>query len=147
MNQVSTNFCKMTSARMGAGALVLGLLASACGTSPSVGKNELAQWEDAEVSQYVLTYEIAGGAGDLGPKTVRVSNGVVAEIISEPDGFSLPDYTIEDLFVQLDEADIVIDAEFDSELGYPTLLDLDPIKEAIDDEFSVRVVSFEKEAG
>ena len=34
-------------------------------------------------------------------------------------------------------------ADFDADLGYPTQIDLDPIENAIDDEFSVEVVSLE----
>lgn len=135
-----------TKMRCTTGSIALCLLVTACGSSSGVGKSEFAQWQAAEVNEYTFTYKVGGGVGVLGPKTVRVSNGVVTEVISEPDGFSLPDYTLADLFVQVDEADVVVSAHFDPELGYPIFLDLDPNESAIDDEFSITVVSFENEA-
>ena len=130
-----------------ASVLAIGLVITACGSTPSVAEAERAQWEAAEVSDYTLTYAVSGGAGNLGPKTVEVTDGIVTEIVKEPDGVSPADFTIERLFDELDAADIVLDVEFDPELGYPTYIALDPIEDAIDDEFSVTILSMETEGG
>lgn len=132
--------------RIAAGALVAGFLSSACASDPTVGQAERARWENAAIDEYTLSYKINGGAGDVGPKTVRVSNGVVMDIIAEPDRLiSLPDYTVDDLFDKLEASEEVIRATFDPELGYPTLLELDPIVAAIDDEVTISVVSLDDE--
>lgn len=128
--------------RLLASALALGLLTSGCGGS-SVTETERAKWEAAGITEYTLTYDITGGLGNRGPKTVQVSGGAVTEIISQPENSRTPDYTVEDLFDQLDAADIVVDVEFDPELGYPTYLALNPVEDAIDDEFGVTVLLLE----
>ena len=133
-------------ARFAAGALVAGLLSSACASDPTLGQAERARWENAAIDEYTLSYKINGGVGAVGPKTVRVSNGVVMDIIAEPDRLiSLPDYTVDDLFDKLEASEEVIRATFDPELGYPTLLELDPIVAAIDDEVTISVVSLDVE--
>lgn len=108
-------------------------------------------WESAAVESYRYSFTRHCFCGFVGTFTVTVTDGVVTAAVSEQDGESVPEAalpelsTIEGLF---DEAQRGIDvkahgfeAEYHPELGYPTLVDLDPIENAIDDEVTYRAES------
>jgi hypothetical protein len=102
-----------------------------------------AVWEAAGITSY--TYELRRLcycvlAGDL---TVTVADRAVVAV-ERADGGPIPASerhhveTIEDLFAiiqdAIDERAFRYAVEFDAELGYPTVVDLDPIRNVVDEE-------------
>lgn len=106
-------------------------------------------WADNGPDAYRLSYTITGQPGVLGPATVTVRDGTITSYeTSDP---ALEDgrvYTVEQTFfiiegVANDPEGDVLAVEFDAELGYAVSVSFDPIRGAIDDEWSLEVVSFE----
>lgn len=100
-------------------------------------------WEDAAIAEY--TYELTRlcYCGLAGPLTVTVADhAVVSATRADGERIAPQDLhvveTVDDLFnvVQraIDERAFRYAVEYHPELGYPTLVDLDPIREAIDEE-------------
>lgn len=108
---------------------------------------------DAAVgSSYELTFEYVGSASvDAGPVRVDVVDGQVVDA-DYPDPLletvltSIPFRTVAEMFdrarTTLEQGGLV-EVTFDESYGHPTLLTIDPVPDAIDDEYSVRVVSVE----
>ena len=140
--------------------LMLALILAACsaGSTTDFDKN-LAKWNDANISHY--RYQLFIGcfcpfAGDM-PLIIEVKDGEVVSM-TRSDGTPIsqtdPSYgvyesyaTIDRVFLKLEadqtgEADEVI-VTFDSTYGFPANVAVDNIKEAIDDEISYQVSSFE----
>ncbi len=103
-------------------------------------------------STYVVSFEFVGQvSAEAGPVTVEVAGGVVlAE--SYPDATlemvlpSIPLRTVEDMFERSLSTLVgggAVEVTFDESYGFPTMLTIDPVPGAIDDEFSVRVISVE----
>jgi hypothetical protein len=134
-----------------AAAAVLAMGGTACGLlEPDPWRVRQAEldvnrsvWEDAAITEY--TYELnrlcyCGLAGTL---TVTVADHAVVAVTRE-DGERIPPQdlhvveTVDDLFdvIQraIDEKAFRYTVEYHAELGYPTLVDLDPIRNAIDEE-------------
>ncbi len=126
---------------------------TACGTTletglgapPEVAGLEEAErrWKDAALTHYRVEYRIQGGV-EVGPIWVEVRDGEIVdrgfEGQLEPEGLVR---TIDDLFAEVRQVardGEVLAAEFDAEFGYPTLLSLDPIPDAIDDEFAYVII-------
>jgi hypothetical protein len=95
------------------------------------------------LSGYTITYFVTGGVGRVGPKAVQVVNAEAVEVDTSDPTQLAPSFSVADFFDEINAADVVVSADFDADLGYPTQIDLDPIENAIDDEFSVEVVSLE----
>ena len=102
-----------------------------------------AVWEAAAITSY--TYQLrrlcyCGLAGDL---IVTVEDQAVV-VVERLDGGAVPVNerqhveSIDDLFAivqdAIDDRAFRFAVEYDDELGYPTVVDLDPIKNAIDEE-------------
>ena len=134
-----------------AAAILAALTVSSCGLlEPDPWSDRQAEldanravWEATGITSY--TYQLrrlcyCGLAGDL---IVTVSDHAVVGV-ERVDGSPVPtserQYVegIDDLFdiVQdaIDERAFRYDVEYDDELGYPTVVDLDPIRNAIDEE-------------
>lgn len=130
-------------------ALVMG--AGACGLlEPDPWQSRQAEldanrsvWDDAAITEY--TYELnrlcyCGLAGAL--NVTVVDQAVVAATRADGGPIAPRELdvveTVDDLFdvIQraIDERAFSYRVEYDPELGYPTLVDLDPIREAIDEE-------------
>ena len=103
-------------------------------------------------STYVVSFEFVGQvSAEAGPVTVEVAGGVVVAE-SYPDATlemvlpSIPLRTVEDMFERSLSTLVdggAVEVTFDESYGFPTTLTIDPIPGAIDDEFSVRVISVE----
>lgn len=107
-----------------------------------------AQWEETDPGSY--RYDYFRGcfcAGPVGRFVVTVTDGTVTAVVTEPDGEPAPESalgafaTVEDLFQVVEDA---IRNEVDGfrvgyhpEYGFPTLIDIDRDKHAIDDELRV----------
>ena len=118
------------------------LTLAACGNSVEGLDAAEQRWVEAGIDSYSLEYTIGAGEGAAGSIRVEVVDGEVIDF----DGGSLFDEsmgrTVEDLFEEartVANDGVVLAAEFDPEWGYPTLLSFDPIENAIDDEYFVRV--------
>lgn len=101
---------------------------------------------------YVLTFEVVSAAtAEAGPIRVEVVNGRATNI-------SYPDAVTEQLLPQIPLLQVsdfferarnvladggAVEVEFDEAYGYPVVLSLDPIVNAVDDEMSILVRSVE----
>jgi len=134
---------------MAVAALALG--AGACGLlEPDPWRSRQAEldvnrsvWEDAAITEYTYELKRMCYCGLAGALNVTVADhAVVAATRVDGQRIAPQDLhvveTVDDLFdvVQraIDERAFRYTVEYDPELGYPTLVDLDPIREAIDEE-------------
>lgn len=137
---------------------VLTIILAAC-TGASEYDQNLAKWQAADISHY--RFELFIGcfcpfAEDM-PLTVEVLNGEIVSITradgspveaTDPSRGVYESYaTIDRLFAELKadlsgEADEVV-VTYDPTYGFPVNISIDQIKEAIDDELSLQVSSFE----
>ncbi len=119
--------------------------------SASSAIDEAERTFDAAVgSTYVVAFEFIGSASvDAGAVRVAVVDGEVSEAIyPEPVLASIlpriPLLTVADMFdrarITLEQGGLV-EITFDESYGHPTMLTIDPVPDAIDDEYSVRVIS------
>ncbi len=144
--------------------LVCAVLAASCGSDSAQDKTTAAvlaideaerTFDSAVGSSYEITFEFVGSASvGAGPVRVEVVNGEVVdadypEPILETVLTSIPLRTVADLFdrarITLDQGGLV-EVTFDESYGHPTVLTIDPVPEAIDDEYSVHVISVEPSA-
>jgi len=129
----------------------------------SAGKREFSRnqkmWQDANISHYRFELDIGCYCGFQAPMPleVEVSNNVILSI-TDSDGKLItqtdPNYewysqyaTIDRLFTDL-KADLggavdEVTATYDPTYGFPDKINIDVIKEAVDDELSLRVSRFE----
>ena len=112
-----------------------------------------ARWDASGVSEYRWTLTPRCFCG-LQPTTVTVRGGVPVDVVvnghsiqpAEWDETQLPSLTVEAVFAQIDEnagAD-ALSYTFDPELGYPTSVQADVWKEAVDDEWSLTIDRFQR---
>lgn len=112
-------------------------------------------WADTGVDSY--RYRVMRGcfcSGPVGTFRVTVTDGVVTAAESTYDGEPVPDDvlplvpTVDSLFAVIEEAigsevdGLVV--EYHSDLGYPTLIDIDWIERAIDDEVIYEAAGLEE---
>ena len=111
----------------------------------------MARWDATGPVSYVYTYETVCFCPFSGPITVTVENGTVTDVTApeaDLDGADLTEkgLTVEDLFeIAIDaetDAD-VLDVRYDAEYGYPTVIDIDYVLDAADDEIAYTVTDFE----
>jgi len=119
-----------------------------------VGEYDAAvRWADNQPAGYRLTYTVTGQPGLLGPATVTVEDGIITSYETEDP--ALEDtriYTVEQTFFVIEEVandpeGDVVAVEFHAELGYTISASFDPIRGAIDDEWSLQVISFDAIGG
>jgi len=133
-------------------------------TACSMGGNEFSQnqkkWSDANIPHY--RYELSIGCfcpfRDQMPLKVEVQNGEIVSMINstgtvvtktDPSFENFSRYaTIDRLFTELDSDSVrkadVVTVKYDSTYGFPTEINIDFIKTAMDDELSLNVSAFEK---
>jgi hypothetical protein len=104
------------------------------------------QWQRAHVMTYEMTLVVSCFCGLQGPMIVSVRDGLVTEAHRVSDGQSLDTRwvpTVDTIFTRIDAAfrqrHGTIDLEFDAALGFPRHANLDPIRDAVDDEVSYQV--------
>ena len=114
----------------------------ACVGSPYTDELEDAEqrWADAAIDAYTyeLTWRCFCPAGGV-PVAIEVQGGeVVAATPAEPLD-EVPDDTVPDLFAIVSDAIASepdsLDVTYDATLGYPTRLDVDPMVNALDEEY------------
>jgi len=139
--------------------LALAILLAACtsGASNEYDQN-LEKWQNANIDHYRYTLFIGcfcPFTQDM-PLTIEVQNGEVVSIrkadgtlveSSDPSHqYYLPYAAIDRIFAELKsdlaEADEVL-VSYDATHGYPTTIAIDQIKNAVDDELSLKISDFE----
>jgi hypothetical protein len=141
------------------GAIAITLAAAACsllpGASPSAREIALRQlavhqalWQQKGPASYVITVErqcFCPGA----QYEITVTNGVVSKVapddapVQPAEVQGLPK-TVPELFAVVAglPAEAAVTVSYDEQLGYPTLISVDPIPNAIDDEYTIVVHGF-----
>lgn len=86
-------------------------------------------------------------AAPVGHFVVTVTDGTVTAAVTDPDGEPVPEamlaelHTVDELFDVIEDAiESEVDGfrvEYHPEYGFPTLIDLDPYRNAIDDELRI----------
>jgi Family of unknown function (DUF6174) len=140
-------------------ALALPLLLAACSFLPgaSLSPRELAlralatrqsQWAAAELDDYVLTIERQCFCPETSYE-ITVTDGVVTKVThggapAQPAEVQGLPKTVPELFAlvagQPPEAGLKV--EYDADRGFPTRIEVDPIQNAIDDEYTILVKAF-----
>ena len=103
------------------------------------------RWEDTGITSYTWTVDLLCFCGPLGPLQVTVRDGEVAETTPldprvEAGQDELPTATtVEDLFQKAEDAltsedSGAVSITYDETYGYPTKMDIDWIRDAVDDE-------------
>lgn len=109
-----------------------------------------ALWDAEGPESYELTYEKMCYCASVGPVTVTVESGEITDVAA-PEADDEAEATedalsVEDLLDKAADAEAdadVAEIEYDEEYGYPTLLDIDWLEDAVDDEVTYTVTSFE----
>jgi hypothetical protein len=139
--------------------VALAVILVACSAGGSEFSQNQKKWEDANISHYQFNLNIGCFCAfqDQMPLTVEVSNGEVVSMVGA-DGAAITatdvNYelfskyaTIDRLFSELDavlngDADEVT-VTYDATYGFPSQINIDYIKEAVDDELYLSVSGFE----
>lgn len=122
-----------------------------------------SQWQDNQLSNYTLTYRqscfCTGGI-----HRITVTNGVISDVALVDDNgnvlMTIPAeeyvnyYTVDGLFdlvAKIDQSADKLSVEYDSVLGYPSVIDVDPVayqcdcyggcSETVDDEYRYDILS------
>ncbi|MGK7312941.1 MAG: DUF6174 domain-containing protein [Candidatus Longimicrobiales bacterium M2_2A_002] len=133
----------------------LGLLA-ACGiVEPESWDDRLldleqarALWAGTGLDSYRYDYfQGCFCAAPVGDFVVTVTDGAVTAAVTDPGGEAVPEATLADLHTMEELFDVVATAierevdgfrvDYDPGYGFPTLIDLDPYRHAIDDELRI----------
>ncbi len=144
--------------RLRAGAALA--LFAACGlvTGPGDGDNDKAlrsaqiRWNAARVQDYTVVVQHLCFCGYVRPVRVSVRQGVIVSSVDAQTGEPVPSYaTVRDiagLFAlirdAIDDGADRLEVTYDAELGYPTLINIDYITNAVDDELSVTTSEFQR---
>jgi hypothetical protein len=110
-------------------------------------------WQDLGIRSYQFEYMVSCFCGftEPNPALITVQNGAVVKVEPADGGpavtGSLEDWpTIDDLFSIISHASEgdpdVLDVEYDETYHYPTIIHIDPIERAADDEITYRVQRF-----
>ena len=139
--------------------LTLAVFLTACSAnSKSKFDSNLNKWQDAGVSHY--SFELGIGCfcpyADVLPATIEVKDGKIVSMVSVKGEAILPgemfyeDFanfgTIDEIFIRtqsaLESAD-KISIAYDAEFGFPAVVTIDYITEAVDDELYLYVDNFQ----
>ena len=126
-------------------------------------KVEKAKWETLGATKYTFDYNISCFCGGLEhfPARFVVENNIIKEVLDIDTGLpktyssgtlvsdSLPDLakTIDNLFDVVENARksaSELNVSFDEDNGFPTEIDIDQIRNAVDDETYYQVTNFEQ---
>ena len=108
------------------------------------------RWTENAPSHYRYVQDEWAFADSVGPVRIEVLDGeIVSAVVVETDE-PAPDeraLTIDDLFDmvqdEIDEDPYDLDVVYDEDLGFPATVDVDPIKNAMDDEHGFSAEQFE----
>ena len=108
------------------------------------------RWIENAPSHYRYVQDEWAFADSVGPVRIEVLDGeIVSAVVVETDEPAPNEraLTIEDLFDmvqdEIDEDPHDLDVVYDDDLGFPVTVDVDPIKNAIDDEHGFSAAQFE----
>lgn len=142
--------------RFAAGVIIA--LTSACGLITGTGDDDddlrdaQARWNSARVQDYSVVVQHLCFCGYVRPVRVTVRGGAIVSSVDAETGEAVPSYaTVRDiagLFTlirkAIDDGADKLNVKYDSELGYPTLIDIDYITNAVDDELTVKTSEFQR---
>ncbi len=144
--------------RFGAGTALA--LSAACGlvTGPGDGDDDKTlrqaqiRWNSARVQDYTVVVQHLCFCGYVRPVRVTVRSGVLVSSVDAESGEPVPSYaTVRDiagLFTlireAIDEGADRLDVTYHAQLGYPTLINIDYVTNAIDDELTVKTSEFQR---
>ncbi len=136
--------------------LMVAIFLSACGATKTELEQNKDTWTQAKITHYRLQLSVGCFCAFRGmmPLTVEVKDGQVLSILDNTGAEVSSDFkelfdqynTIERLFDYTAEAQKNADkvtVTYNNTYGYPTLVNIDNIKEAVDDELSLSVSNFE----
>jgi len=120
----------------------------------SLAKNR-AIWDNAQIQNYRMKVRImkTGHAAPMGSVIFEVKDGNAVSMTRVPNEWlggeverCAPYNTVPKIFDKIasEIGGDVLDVTYDSTLGYPTKVNIDPNRWAIDDELSWEVLQFEK---
>jgi hypothetical protein len=139
-------------------AMIVVLSACSVGTGSELSRNQ-EKWEVSDINNYRFSLHIGCFCGfmDKMPLTIEVRNGQVVSInyangeSVTPDDLDLGFFnqftTIDQIFAELESGETskadAVTMTFDPTYGYPSEVQVDRIKLAADDEFSLSISNFE----
>lgn len=137
--------------------IAIGLTLMSCGIlDPDRRIDELdaakARWALLRIDDYQYVIERVCFCGNVDPVRVTVVDGMAVRRVYVETGASVPDNqghlypTVPGLFELLERANregATINVSFDRQYGFPTSAFIDYIKNAIDDELSIRTSEFD----
>jgi len=134
---------------------VVGFLAMTGCDSIIESQSQQALWEALDIQDYQFVYSVSCFCGFTGPNPAKltVRNGVVVKVepagnaILPPTTAAAATYpTIDSLFAIIERARLAkpatMEIQYDATYHFPTIIGLDPVKNAADDEITYRVESF-----
>lgn len=134
-------------------------LTSACGLITGSGddreealREAQIRWNSARVQDYSVVVQHLCFCGYVRPVRVTVRAGGIVSSVDAQTGEPVPSYaTVRDvagLFAlirtAIDEGADRLDVTYDAQLGYPTLIKIDYISNAVDDELTVTTSEFQR---
>lgn len=144
--------------RVGAGAALA--LSVACGlvTGTDDNNNDKAlrtaqvRWNNAGVEDYTVVVQHLCFCGYVRPVRITVRSGAVVSSVDAETGEPVPTYaTVRDITAlftlirkAIDDGADRLEVTYDAQLGYPTFINIDYIKNAVDDELQVRTSEFQQ---
>ena len=144
-----------------AAALAIALLAAGCSAVPlgTPSPQELwlktlteqrALWESKQISDYELSVTWTCFCPELPTYRITVQSGVVTKVTRDrqpvkPKEVATLPKTVPDLFAFLAglKPEAHVDVAWDPVWGFPNRIDVDPIPNAVDDEYTIAAVGFE----
>jgi hypothetical protein len=144
--------------RLAAGAALA--LSAACGLVTGTDDNDddkalrTAQilWNSAGVQDYTVVVQHLCFCGYVRPVRITVRSGAVVSSVDAETGQPVPSYaTVRDIAAlftlireAIDDGADRLEVTYDAQLGYPTFINIDYIKNAVDDELQVRTSEFQQ---
>jgi Family of unknown function (DUF6174) len=138
--------------------LVLGGMVGACGllapNARDLERKRLADqqsvWAAGHVDDYTFTISRQCFCPFTDPIEITVVDGLATQLTSNGEPVAAPDAqgfpkTIDELFVIIGAQlakDAIVEVEWDDAFGFPTSIAVDPIINAVDDEFGYLVTDF-----
>jgi uncharacterized protein DUF6174 len=110
------------------------------------------RWNNARVQDYTVVVQHLCFCGYVRPVRITVRSGAVVSSVDAQTGEPVPTYaTVRDIAAlftlirqAIDDGADKLDVTYDSQLGYPTFINIDYITNAVDDELQVRTSEFQQ---
>lgn len=143
--------------RLAAGAALA--LGAACGLVTGTSDDDedalrkaQVRWSSARVQDYTVVVQHLCFCGYVRPVRITVRSGAIVSSVDAETGEPVPSYaTVRDIAAlftlirkAIDDGADRLEVTYDSQLGYPTFINIDYIKNAVDDELQVRTSEFQQ---